>query len=118
MNVGIPYAELLTGTSEHDPASFTPSSLAPSSLAPANPANEKQSSAAKDFEALLIDQILRSSREEDSGWLGTGDDDSSSTAFGLGEEELAKAMASAGGFGLQKLIAQGLASKKDQESRP
>ena len=108
MNVGIPYAELLTGTSEHDPAS----------VAASNPAKEKQSGAAKDFEALLIDQILRSSREEDSGWLGTGDDDSSSTAFGLGEEELAKAMAAAGGFGLQKLIASGLASKEDQETKP
>jgi hypothetical protein len=114
MNVGIPYAQLLTGTSEQDPAAIVPS----------NPAKEKQSSAAKDFEALLIDQILRSSHEEDSGWLGTGDDDSSSAAFGLGEEELAKAMASAGGFGLQKLIASGLAaknelaSKKDQKAEP
>ena len=108
MNVGIPYAELLTGTSGHDPAGIGSS----------NPAKEKQSSAAKDFEALLIDQILRSSREEDSGWLGTGDDNSSSTAFGLGEEELAKAMASAGGFGLQKLIAQGLATKNEQETKP
>ncbi len=107
MNVGIPYAELLTGSSEHDPASIVPS----------NPAREKQSSAAKDFEALLIDQILRSSREEDSGWLGTGDDGSSSAAFGLGEEELAKAMAAAGGFGLQKLISQGLASKEDLASK-
>jgi Rod binding domain-containing protein len=114
MNVGIPYAELLTGTSEHDPAGIAPSNLA----------KDKQSSAAKDFEALLIDQILRSSRDEDSGWLGTGDDGSSSTAFGLGEEELAKAMAGAGGFGLQKLITQGLASKddlaskKDDEAKP
>jgi Rod binding domain-containing protein len=107
MNVGIPYAELLTGASEHDPARTSPS----------NPAKEKENSAAKDFEALLIDQILRSSREEDSGWLGTGDDDSSSTAFGLGEEELAKALASAGGFGLQKLITQGLASKDNRETK-
>ncbi len=102
MNLGIPYADLLTGASERDPASI---------------AKEKESSAAKDFEALLIDQILRSSREEDSGWLGTGDDGSSSTAFGLGEEELAKAMAEAGGFGLQKLITQGLASKDDLASK-
>jgi Rod binding domain-containing protein len=102
MNVGIPYAELLTGAAEHDPASVS---------------REKESSAAKDFEALLIDQILRSSHEADSGWLGTGDDDSSATAVGLGEEELAKAMASAGGLGLQKLIAQGLASQKG-EAKP
>ena len=56
--------------------------------------------------------MLVLSREEDSGWLGTGDDDSSSTAFGLGEEELAKAMAAAGGFGLPKLIAPGSRRKR------
>lgn len=68
----------------------------------------KQSHAAADFESLLIAQMLRSIRTESSGWLGTGDDQSSEAAFGLGEEELAKAMASKGGFGLAKLIESGL----------
>jgi flagellar protein FlgJ len=65
----------------------------------------KRTGAAKDFEALLIGQMLKSMREESSGWLGTGDDQSGEATFGLGEEELAKAISSGGGFGLAKVIA-------------
>jgi Rod binding domain-containing protein len=72
---------------------------------------QKEVGAAKDFEALLIGQILHSVREEESGWLGTGDDDAGATALGLGEEQLAKAMAEGGGLGLSKVIASGLAAR-------
>ncbi len=68
----------------------------------------RQSTAASDFESLLIAQMLKSVRTENSGWLGTGDDQSSDAAFGLGEEQLALALASTGGFGLAKLIESGL----------
>ena len=64
----------------------------------------KKVGAAKDFEALLIGQMLKSMREESSGWLGTGEDQSGESAFGLGEQELAKAISSGGGFGLAKAI--------------
>jgi flagellar protein FlgJ len=75
-------------------------------------ATQKEVGAAKDFEALLIGQMLRSVREEGSGWLGTGDDEAGSTASSLGEELLAKAMAAGGGLGLSKVIASGLASRR------
>ena len=75
---------------------------------PVNTEQLKRTGAAKDFEALLLGQMLHSVREADSGWLGTGDDQSSDAAFGLGEQELAKAMAQSGGIGLSKLIDQGL----------
>lgn len=68
----------------------------------------KRTGAAKDFESLLIAQMLRSVREEGSGWLGTGEDESSSAAFGLGEEQLAKTLAAGGGIGLSKIIEKGL----------
>jgi Rod binding domain-containing protein len=68
----------------------------------------KRSGAAKDFEALLIGQMLHSVREEGGGWLETGEDQSSDAAFGLGEEELAKALSQSGGIGLAKLIDEGL----------
>ena len=73
-----------------------------------DPQRLKQSHAATDFESLLIAQMLKSVRSDGSGWLGTGDDQSSDAAFGLGEEELARSMASKGGFGLAKLIDAGL----------
>jgi Rod binding domain-containing protein len=96
MTVGIPQDVLLPGAAV--------------STAPGNKA-QKGVAAAKDFEALLIGQMLRSAREEGSGWLGTDDDDAGSTAYSLGEDQLAKAMAAGGGLGLSKIIAAGLASQ-------
>lgn len=65
----------------------------------------KRTGAAKDFEALLIAQMLKSMREGSSGWLGSGDDDQASdAAIGLGEESLAKAISSGGGLGLAAAI--------------
>jgi Rod binding domain-containing protein len=78
---------------------------------PADKEAKKQLAAAKDFEAILIGQMLHSVREEGSGWLGTGDDDVSATAFGFGEDQLAKALTKGGGLGLSKVIAAGLAAK-------
>ena len=73
---------------------------------------QKGLAAAKDFEALLIGQMLRSVREEGSGWLGTDNDEAGSAAYSLGEDQLAKAMAAGGGLGLSKVIAAGLAPVK------
>ncbi len=71
---------------------------------PVDTAQLKRTGAAKDFEALLLGQMLHSVREADSGWLGTGEDQSSEAAFGLGEQELAKALSQSGGIGLSKMI--------------
>ena len=62
--------------------------------------------------------MLRSVREEGSGWLGTGDDDASAPAFGLGEEQMARALTKAGGLGLSKVIAEGLAAKSAAVASP
>ena len=71
----------------------------------------KRTGATKDFEALLLTQMLRSARENSGGWLSSGDDEADSPVAGLGEEELAKALASAGGLGIASLIDQGLKSE-------
>jgi Rod binding domain-containing protein len=70
----------------------------------------RKTGAGKDFEALLIGQMMRSIREEGSGWMGTGEDKASDAAFGMAENEFARAMAGSGGFGLQKIIEKGLGS--------
>ena len=82
---------------------------------PVDATSLKRTGAAKDFEALLLTQMLHSSRGE-GGWLGTGEDQSSDAAFGLGEEELAKSMAASGGLGIAKLIDQGLRQKEGADS--
>jgi Rod binding domain-containing protein len=70
---------------------------------------QKSTKAAKDFEALLIGQMLQSVREEGSSWLGAGEEDKASdAAFGMGEQQLALALANGGGLGLAKVIASGL----------
>jgi hypothetical protein len=59
--------------------------------------------------------MMRSIREEGSGWIGTGEDKASDAAFGMAENEFARAMSASGGFGLQKLIEKGLTSKPASE---
>jgi flagellar protein FlgJ len=84
----------------------------------ANKGPQRQLTAAQDFEALLIGQMLHSMRESGSSWLGTGDDDAGATAFGFGEDQLAKALTKGGGLGLSKVIAAGLAAKSAASQDP
>lgn len=65
--------------------------------------------AAAQFEALLITQLLRASRQGGGeGWLGTGDDQAASAATEMAEECFAQALASQGGLGLARMIAEEL----------
>ncbi len=70
--------------------------------------NQKASEAAKQFESLLIAQMLKTMREEESGWLGTGEDKTADSAMSMAEEHLASALSAAGGFGLSKVVAKDL----------
>ena len=86
----------------------------PPSQAPAESRNSpaKIENAAKQFEALLMGQILKSMHEEGSnGWLGGGDDQSGESAMQLAEEQFAQALSSRGGLGLAKVITQGLSAQ-------
>jgi flagellar protein FlgJ len=64
--------------------------------------------AAKQFEALLVSQMMKSMQDSEGGWLGTGDDQSASSAMEYGQEMFAQAMSAGGGLGLAKLVAAGL----------
>jgi Rod binding domain-containing protein len=82
-----------------------------------NSSPEKIEHAAKQFESLLIGQILKSMHEAgSSGWMGGGEDQSGESAMELAEEQFAQALASRGGLGLSRLIIQGLT--KPQKSTP
>jgi flagellar protein FlgJ len=69
---------------------------------------EKIKGAAKQFEALLIGQMMKSMHDSEGGWLGTGDDESSSSAMEYGQEIFAQSMAQSGGLGLSNMISAGL----------
>jgi Rod binding domain-containing protein len=77
--------------------------------APAAPRPKNVAEAAKQFEALLIGQMLKASHGDDEdGWLGSGDDPGSATAMELAEGQFAQALAQSGGLGLSARIASSM----------
>ena len=77
---------------------------------PAQPKDDpaKVYGAARQFEALLIGQMMKSMRDSEGGWMGTDEDDAGASAMDYGQEMFAQSMAKGGGLGLAKLIAKGL----------
>ena len=55
---------------------------------------------------------MKSMHDSEGGWLGTGGDESASSAMEYGQEVFAQSMASNGGLGLASLIAAGLHAPK------
>jgi len=87
------------------------SSASPDALAPsAHGANDaaKIKDAARQFEALLIGQMLKSMRDSEGGWLGTGDDEASSSAMEYAQEMFAQSLSANGGLGMANLVVKGL----------
>ena len=76
--------------------------------APAAPRPKNVLEAAQQFEALLIEQLLKGARGDGQGWLGTGDDAEDSTEAELAEQQFAQAIAKGGGLGLSNRIAASL----------
>ncbi|HEV1284592.1 MAG TPA: rod-binding protein [Bryobacteraceae bacterium] len=73
-------------------------------MMPAMPApSTKVEGAAKQFEALMIAQMLRTAREN------TEDQDSSgSTMLDMADQQFSQVLANNGGFGLAKLVVNGI----------
>ena len=73
---------------------------------------EKIAGVAKQFEALMIGQILKSAREATGGgWLESGDgqeDQTGSMVMELGEQGLSQALAAHGGLGIAKMVTANL----------
>jgi flagellar protein FlgJ len=77
---------------------------------------EKIKEAASQFEALLIGEVLKTVHEGDGGgWMGTGDDQTSSSAMGLADQYLAQSMSKSGGFGLARTVAEGIERRRAKE---
>ena len=70
---------------------------------------QKIREATSQFESLLIGQVLKSMHEDgEDGWLGSGEDQTASSAMSLADEYLAQAISRHGGLGLAKMIARQL----------
>ena len=88
--------------------------ISPEAVAgPGNSGKAKTSSAelldaARQFESLMIAEMLKCMRDASgSGWLGTGEDASGDSVMGLAQEQFAQALAQNGGLGLSKLVVDG-----------
>ena len=68
--------------------------------------------AARQFEALLVGQMLKSMHDEGGGWLGTGEDQAGGQAMAFAEEFLAQAVVQGGGLGLANPIVAGLGNRE------
>jgi len=67
--------------------------------------------AAKQFEALMIEQLLKEARGDEDGWLGSPEDAGSATQAGVAEEQFAQALAQNGGLGLSAQIVSSLSAR-------
>jgi len=75
----------------------------------ARPKNAVQ--AAKQFEALMIGQMLRTAHESSSDSLDDDSGSSGDTMFDVAGQQFAQILANNGGLGLAKTILQGLQPK-------
>lgn len=69
---------------------------------------EKIKGAAQQFEAMMIQQLLKTSRTEGSGWLGTDGEDPGQNTLDMAEQQLSLMMSKNGGLGLTKTIVDGI----------
>lgn len=67
----------------------------------------KAEDAAKQFEALLIGQMMRSAREAS---YDDDDDSAGTTMLDVADQQFSQLLANGGGFGLARMIAGGLTS--------
>lgn len=95
-------------TTTHPVGGIGAGALAGLTTAPPKDNPTKIKAAATQFEALLIGQMLKSMHDLEGGWLGTGDDQSASSAMEYGQEMFAQSLANNGGLGLASMVAQGV----------
>ena len=84
----------------------------PAAPAEAKPKDAKE--AAKQFEALLIAQMLRSAREG----MSESEDSTAGTMFDVAGQQFAKMLSDNGGLGLAKMITKSLNTSPDVSSLP
>ncbi|MCU0226253.1 MAG: hypothetical protein MUF01_01320 [Bryobacterales bacterium] len=63
-------------------------------------AREQAFQVARQFESLLIEEVIKSARMAGGGWLGEDADSTSESVAEMGEQFLARALTAGGGMGL------------------
>jgi flagellar protein FlgJ len=83
-------------------------STSPTMTSPAAGKPKDAAEAAKQFEAMLIAQMLHSAREDAGDDALSGEDSGSSTMLDMADQQFSKLLADRGGLGLASLIAKSL----------
>jgi Rod binding domain-containing protein len=72
--------------------------------------------AGQDFEAVMIAQMLKAARRTGSGgWMGS-ESKAANPVIDMAEEQLARAMATQGAFGIAKLLSDTVSSRAEGQS--
>lgn len=86
-------------------------SILDSSQTPSGTSDSKKlADAARQFEALLIGQLLRSARDPDEEGPMEDQGGTGSALLDMGEQQFAQALAASGGLGIAKMVITGLES--------
>lgn len=82
--------------------------------------HEDLATAAQQFEALMMQQMLQSSRDPDESWFGTGEDDdqANNQAMEIAQQQFASALAASGGLGLAKMVVSHFAENPAEPEEP
>jgi Rod binding domain-containing protein len=94
---------------------MTPEAAGNSTAPKDDPAKIHQ--AAQQFEALLISELMKTAKDDSEGWLGTGDDETASSAMSFAQEQFSQALSERGGLGLAGLIEKGLTKSTSAKDR-
>ena len=96
---------------------MTPLALLPSAPVPTHgETRERVANAARDFEALLIEQMLRGAREGAPMSLDGESDAARDTALDMADQEVARLMARQGGLGLAAMIVKNVRVTANDEA--
>lgn len=80
-------------------------SVSQTSAATTVQSRSKLADAAQQFEAMLLQEMLKPMRSEDGGWTGEANKDGASdTITSFGTEAVAKAISKSGGLGIAKQV--------------
>jgi Rod binding domain-containing protein len=105
----LPSARMLLGSEAQDSRTKEPSNPPEETfhqaLLASSSDRDKIPGAAKQFEALIAGQVLKSMRDaSQGGWLGSDDDQTGELTLEMAEQAFAQALAARGSFGIAKIV--------------
>jgi Rod binding domain-containing protein len=94
---------------------ITSDSIAQSFTATGVQTHSKLADAAQQFEAMLLQEMLKPMRSEDGGWTGEDNKDgASNTITSFGTEAVARAISKSGGLGIAKQVIRQVTAEREK----